>query len=311
MSEKREQIDRHAVDLLLMVLEQPKLIVTAAAIELLGQHRAAPLIQAGLLKSIDHERTTTATDDHDDTPITLTWSPEHGGYGYFSPTAGWITVRSEETTRYSVDMPVLFARLMLNMEVSSRGDPTPLLPNLLWGIGDVRLGRRTQRVPIWYARRLHAPSVLQQVKDAAKARPPSQLRILLTSTPSRRLPAESLPGHIIVAIGDVIDFDAGICVDPGILAARLAHGCDDGQPVSMAADGASITVRGKTYPFTGTKQRAIIRHLFEAWRRGERECLTAAVLEAADSGAQVRTLAKAFKPRTDWREFIKEEHGRC
>lgn len=79
----------------------------------------------------------------------------------------------------------------------------------------------------------------------------------------------------------------------------------------MAADGASITVRGKSYAFTGTKQRAIIRHLFEAWQRGERECLTAAVLEAADSGDQVRTLGKAFRGRADWREFIKEERGRC
>ncbi|BAS01110.1 hypothetical protein BV133_3516 [Blastochloris viridis] len=34
-------------------------------------------------------------------------------------------------------------------------------------------------------------------------------------------------------------------------------------------------------------------------------------MEAADSGDQVRTLGKAFKGRTDWREFIKEERGRC
>ena len=49
----------------------------------------------------------------------------------------------------------------------------------------------------------------------------------------------------------------------------------------------------------------------EAWQKGERECLTAAVLASADSGDQVRTLGKAFKGRTDWREFIKEERGRC
>ena len=39
--------------------------------------------------------------------------------------------------------------------------------------------------------------------------------------------------------------------------------------------------------------------------------LTAEVLEAAGYSASVNTLAMAFSKRTDWRDFIKEQHGRC
>lgn len=72
-----------------------------------------------------------------------------------------------------------------------------------------------------------------------------------------------------------------------------------------------VTVLGNKYRFTGVKQRAIIRHLHEAYASGTPECITSQVLEAAECGASVNTLAKAFAGREDWRDFIAEEGGRC
>ncbi len=79
----------------------------------------------------------------------------------------------------------------------------------------------------------------------------------------------------------------------------------------MAADGAAVTVYGKRYSFSGSKQRAVIRQLFEAWQSGQPERLTAEVLENAGYSDSVNTLAKAFSKRPDWRDFIEEQHGRC
>ena len=62
---------------------------------------------------------------------------------------------------------------------------------------------------------------------------------------------------------------------------------------------------------TGSKQRAGIRQPFEAWQSGQPERLTAEVLEAAGYSDGANTLAKAFSKRSDWRDFIKEQHGRC
>ena len=103
-----------------------------------------------------------------------------------------------------------------------------------------------------------------------------------------------------------------LVVDPAILAARISGSVTrDDQQISIAAEGAVVTVLGNKYRFTGVKQRAIIRHLHEAYASGTPECITSQVLEAAECGASVNTLAKAFAGREDWRDFIAEEGGRC
>jgi hypothetical protein len=45
------------------------------------------------------------------------------------------------------------------------------VPELLWKIGDARVERRSQRGPIWFARRLYDQSVWRQIKDVASRRP--------------------------------------------------------------------------------------------------------------------------------------------
>lgn len=147
MSDRPPQVDRRAVDLLLQILETPGASVTAAAIETLGPDLAAPLIGAGLLKPAGHEATAVSMSDHDDVPVNLTRSAENRGYGYFSPTAGWITVPTELRTRHRVDIPMFMAQLLASLDRRSAGT-VPLIPELLWEVGDVRLGRRPQRVPL-------------------------------------------------------------------------------------------------------------------------------------------------------------------
>ena len=124
---------------------------------------------ANLLVRCGHELVTTSMADHDDAPVSLTWSAEHNGYGYFSPSAGWITVPEERLVVFGVNMPVMLARMMVRMDVSSRAGPVALAPNLLWEIGDVRFGGRRQSVPVWFARRLQEPSVWQHLRDAVRS----------------------------------------------------------------------------------------------------------------------------------------------
>lgn len=311
MSDRVAQVDRNSVDLLLKILEQPKPIVTAEAIATLGQHRVAPLMQAGLLKPAGHEKASTSMSDHDDAPVALTWSPEHGAHGYFSPTAGWITVRGDETARYGVDIPVFFAHLMLGTDVSARGGPVPLLPDLLWEIGDVRLGSRKHLVPIWFARRLSDRATWGQVAEAARRRPTTQLRVLLTSTPSRRLPTEPLSSHLIVAVEDVIDFNTGIGIHPSILAARLdgSHRPNVDSAIDLSPDGKRLVINGTvTIDFKSDIHLTIIRKLVTGYREGKR-FRARELLDHAQSSA--KTLRQAFGDER-WAElepYLKSENG--
>jgi hypothetical protein len=262
-----------ALELLLNAVETPEAAISGAVLDDYHASDSIILKETGLLKLHGHEDVSVSGADHDDVPVTLSWSAEDGGLGYFSPTAGWINVPEDRIARFRVDFSVLLARLMIQADVSSRSGPTPLIPDLLWEIGDVRLGRRTQRVPIWFARRLHERSVWRQVKDMAKARPTTGLRVVLTSTPSNRFLDEAIAGHLLVGIRDVIDFASGLAVHPDILAARLdgSHQPDVEEALYLSPDGKQLLINGDvTIRFRSAPHIVIIRKLVTGFREGKR-----------------------------------------
>jgi len=264
----------------------------------------------GLLKLAGEHRASPSLVDHEDEPVELIWSGEHRGYGYFSPATGWVTVPNCLLALFGVSFDALI-RHVLGALNGTYETPIVLVPDLLWEVGQVRLPGRGKRVPVWIARRLGDPVVWDRFLDTVLLRPAPGLRIVLTFTSADRLPLRTTHGHEIIALRDVAG-SGRLTVDPDLLAARVASGAprsDDA--ISIGADGASLTVRGQRYVFSGVKQRTITRHLYDAWKSGSPECLTAEVLESAGCSATVNTLAKAFSGRQDWREFIREEHGRC
>ena len=304
-------LESAALELLLTAIETPEAAISGAVLDDYHASESVTLKEAGLLKPDGHEAVSASLADHDDVPVTLTWSADDGGLGYFSPGAGWVTVAEDRITRFRVDFPVLLARLMVQTDVSSRSGPAPLVPDLLWEIGDVRLGRRTQRVPIWFARRLHEPSVWRQIKDVAKARPTSGLRVVLTSTPSHRFPDEVIAGHLLVGIRDVIDFASGLAVHPDILAARLdgSHQPDVEEALYLSPDGKQLLINGDvTIRFRSAYHIAIIRKLVTGFREGKR--FTAReLLDHAQSSSDTLRQAFGAKKWAQLEPYIKTRDG--
>jgi hypothetical protein len=312
MPDRQPSLDQQTIDILLSVIETPHAVVTSAALDGFYAAKAPALKASGLLELKDHRRAAVSLADHDDEPVNLSWSPEHRGYGYFSPSAGWVSVSDSQMASFGISFEKLFKCLLERLDISTRAAPTVLLPDLLWEIGEVRLPGRGKRVPLWIGRRLADTKVWCRFAETVRARPAPGLRIVLSLTSADRLPAQIHQGHSIIAVRDIVDHASGLLVDPDLLAARVATGTTSTDAlITMAADGASVTVRGKRYAFSGSKQRAVIRQLYEAWEAGKPECLKAEVLENAEYSSSVNTLTKAFSGRTDWRDFIKEEHGRC
>lgn len=291
MPERASRPGATALELLLSVIETPEAVVSGAV---LGDYYAASstvLTEAGLLKPDGHEAVSVSQANHDDVPVTVSWCPDGGGMGYFSPTAGWVTVPDERIGRFRVDFPAVIARLMLLAEWSSRMGPMPLIPDLLWEIGDVRLGRRTQRVPIWFGRRLHDPSVWRQVVNVAKSRPAPRLRVLLTSTPIHRLPEEALPGHLVIGVRDVIDFSTGLSVHPDILAARLdgSHRPNVEAAIDLSPDGRRLTINGTvTIDFKSDIHIGIIRKLVSGHQEGKRFSVQELLTEGGSGSTGLR-----------------------
>ncbi|CUA90351.1 hypothetical protein Ga0061061_11254 [Chelatococcus sambhunathii] len=191
-------IDRRAVDLLLSIVESADAKVAGAVLSDYHANSAEKLLAANVLRPDGHNAAAASLADFEDEPVSLSWSSERNGYGYFSPSAGWVDVPKERMGVYGVDFPVLFARLLVGLDIASRGGARALVPRALWELGDARIGRRPQRVPIWFARRLSDRRIWADVADAARRRPTPHVRILLTSTPSGRLHEPGLPGHLVV-----------------------------------------------------------------------------------------------------------------
>lgn len=304
-------IDPAAGELLLNIVETADAVVSGGVLAEYFSSAGAQLRDNGLLLPHGQETATVSLTDHADESVSVIWSADHNGYGYFSPTAGWVAVTDEQIRRFRVNFSVVIARLMLRADWNSRHGAVALIPDLLWEIGDVRIGRRAQRVPIWFGRRLHDPSVWRQVGDVAKTRPTPHLRILLTSTPDHRRPESSLPGHVVVGVRDVIDFNAGLVINPDILAALL-----DGAPpedvherVHLSRSGQTLVINGNvTINFKSDIHVAAVQKLVQGFRDGKRYSARE-ILDHARSSAT--TLRQAFGAER-WAQlepYLKSENG--
>lgn len=312
MTRSSLKIDRRAAKLIWTIAETPSGRISHSALMTYYPVQGEQLVKASLLKPVQGERAITSLVDHDDEPVNLIWSGEHDGYGYFSPNAGWIEADADELVTFELQFEQLIALALSGLDCPLATRPVTLIPGLLWEIGDCRLPGRAKKVPVWIARGLSNSKIWHEFKAKTQTRPSPSLRAVLSLGPETALPTVHVSGHEIVSVESVANTGTGFLVDANVLAARVSLGTgNDEALVVMAADGGVITVRGKRYTFSGSKQKAVIRQLFDAWDSGQPECSTVIVLYDAGYRDSVNTLGKAFSGRKDWREFIEEKNGTC
>jgi hypothetical protein len=311
MTSHSSRIDHRGLGLISVVADTPDAQIAAGVLRMYHAAAGRQLLAAGVLARGADDAVTTSLVDHDDEPVPLVRSPDDGSHGYFSPNAGWVKVGPKQTALYRLDMSALLSRLTAQFDLAIRYGPTALIPHLLWEIGDMRLGRRAERVPVWFARRLSNQTVANLVADAAKARPALRTRILLTTTPSSHLKLPSASGQLVVDIRDVVDFADGIAVQPDILAARLdgTHPPDPSEPLNLSPDGKQLVILGgDPISFKSEIQIKILRTLVEGFKESKRYTADD-LLSRAGSG--VTTLQRAFG-NAKWAQlspFIKSTNG--
>ncbi len=305
-------LTRAAADLVLAIAATPTARISSAVLRDEFEAAAAEFDGSALLQKDGQDFAAVSLADHDDAPVSVTWSPQDQNWGYFSPNVGWVAVPEDRLISYRLNFDALLPRVVAGLYAAKTIPCTPIIPEHLWEMGDVRLPGQSRRVPLWITRRLTDRAVWASFTEAIRRRPAPGLRIVLSLTPTHRLEKEIHLGHSIVALRDVALAADPLVVDPAILAARVSGGAPRGdQLISIAGEGGVVYVGKKTYHFPGVKQRAVIRTLYAAFEIGDPACVTAQVLESAEYSASVNTLEKAFSGREDWREFIAEKGGRC
>lgn len=312
MTRSLKRIDERAVNLCLEVVETSGCRISASV--LFDYHRQAgqSLIDAGLLTADAYDPVAVSVVDHDDEPVTLVWSPEHRGYGYFSPAAGWVAVPHERLQQSHVDMEAMIARLVDRLDLPGKTRPTERISGILWEIGDARLPGRSGRTPIWFARRLGDANVWRQAVAYLRGRPPSDFRVVITTSVPARLPREELSRHDIIEIWDVDDHDIGLVVEPSYLAAQLTSGATSSgdDSVRHASGFRHVWVGNREFRFNGDKHRQIVEYLFNAWARGEASVSSVAMFADLEFETTSR-LRDIFKGHKDWKALIEAKGGAC
>jgi hypothetical protein len=268
------------------------------------------LMGSGILLNVGRAETVASMDDFEDEPTRVDWSAEQGSFGYHASDGRWVAVPAEELAIYGVAMTKFLNQLLVSCEHLSEGGKDPLVPNVVWDLGTVRLHGRGKPVSVWFARKLSDARHRSALEAMVARRPPADLRIVITST-ADCLDLDAV-SHVLVSMRDVLEAPDGIVVDPAILAQRLMLVPSSLlKPVKHSPDYGTIYIGDAKFEFTGLQHRAILKILVDAYNSGDPVWLTADVLVEVKAGDKVTNLGRAFSGNKHWRKFIKEKAGQC
>ena len=299
-----------AVDLLLRILEIKSARMAGGIMLASFGEAARVLLASDILAKVGQSNVVAAMDDYEDEPTRVEWSPERESHGYYSSSGKWVAVPEEELNLYGVKMPAFLTQLLVRCDRVTSPAQDPLVADILWDLGTVRLEARGKPVSVWLARRLFDEGHSGKVESMAANRPPADTRVIIT--PTDGCGDIRAAGHLTVAIRDVAASSAGFVIDPAALAKRLKLVPSSlVKPIRHSADYGTIFIGNEKYEFTGLQHRAILTILVDAYNSNDPVRLTADVLEEVKAGIKVTNLGRAFSGNKHWRKFIKEKAGQC
>lgn len=286
--------------------------IQAATLRQVAPRATDELLGAKLLVASGHIPVVTAMDAFEDEPIPAEWCAKRRQFGYHNSVGRWVAVDADELTALAVDYGLALAKMLVTFERAGPSRPTPLIPDLVWDVGTIRLTGAKSSVPVWFARHLADPEVWGGLDALFERRPPDEVRVVLTSTPGERIPITANRRNVVVSVADVIGSPDKLAISPQALGARVFPGQVQRRfPIDHSEDCGIVWHRGETMTFGGDKQRQLLQRLFAAYWAKSAVLRIAALLEDVGSGNQVNTLKKAFGRRTDWQRFIKFDDGNC
>jgi len=292
---KARDIPRCGGELLLRVLEQNEPIIAAAETDALPSDLLAALLKAGALER--HTATRTAVIAHDDGTrfVDLVWYPDRNAYGYFDAADGHVVLEPEAQAAFRVNLPWWLRRLVTCLDLSNATQPTEIVLDHAWEIGDLWITRQ-RKVPMVFARRLHLNATLEALQEALAKRRGRGGGLILTSSQTSLRTFIDDPPYQVMSIFDVLTNDAeNFAIDRGLLTSAYVAAKKDRvvtEPLDLSLDGRRLVINGNvTIDFKTDIHIMIIQQLVNGYRAGKR-FRASELLKEAKSG--VTTLRRAF-----------------
>lgn len=293
-------------------MEARSMSLQASALHQVSRSATDALNAAKLLVPNGHVPVVARMDDYEDEPVEATWSAELKTYGYHDSTGRWVKIAHQDIAACRVDYGLALAKMLVAFERAGPPRPAPLIADVAWDLGTIKLTGAKAHVPVWFARRLGDPAVWAQIEALTARKPPQEIRIILTSTPGERIPETAQKRTHIINVADVAGDPAKLAISPQVLGARVFPGQVQRRfPIDHSDDYGIVWLRGETLTFGSDKQRQLLGLLFDAYWSGSPVCRTAVVLFEAGYGDSTNAFSKVFSGRDDWRSFIKYADGNC
>jgi hypothetical protein len=305
------------VDLLLSIAESPRIAISGAALDGFHKTIGTVLVSAGAIKPDGFEAVAVSQADHDDAIVSLVWSSELGGYGYFSPAVGLIRIDDDRLRRYKLDFSWFLRWLVRHLGFDPGAQSMCLIADKLWDLGDIWLGttkRMRRRTAVYFARRLTEPETITQVAAVLRMHRIRTGKVILTTSKDLALARTIIADTCAILRVDTcaragID---GFDLDPEIIYSAV-YGLSAPRtklPVQANADFRVIRIGDREFRFLGDKQRQVIGFLYQRWEKGEGPISTALMFEEL-GWSETKRLRDLFKGHASWRQLLGFEDGAC
>ena len=251
------------------------------------------MLNAGALERKAPSRTILVGGEDGPRFVDLIWYPDRNAYGYFDAADGHVVVAADEHAVFRLNPAWWLRWLATDLDLGNATQPTEIVPNHAWDIGDLWITRQ-RKVPVLFSRRLYSDVQLEALQIALSRRRGRAGGLVLTSSqnPLRNLIED--PTCQVVPISSILTNDADkfavdrdLVMSPYISPTRVRGVAES---IYLSPDGRRLVINGDTtIDFKSDRHVKIIRRLVDGYHEGKR-------FRASEllGGATVMTLRRAF-----------------
>lgn len=306
------RLTRRGGELLLRILEQSRPAIAAAALQDFPSDLPAELIKLGALERNGASRAALVPGD-DDGPAfrDLTWQAGRKSYGYFDAFDGNVVLAPESQMLYRVALPWWLAWLADSLQLTNSGQPTELVQESAWDIGDLWITRQ-RNIPVLFVRRLHRDATFKALREVLQRRSGRNGGLILTSG-RNSTPQSVAERFTVVLIADVLTNDSQVfSIDRKLLLSpftSISAMAAPTQPLQLSPDGRRLIINGTvTIDFKSNIHIKLVQRLVDSHKAGKR-WRAQELLDGA--GSSVTTLARAFggKKWSQIKPYLTSENG--
>jgi hypothetical protein len=267
-------ITRRGGELLLRTLEQDEPVIAAAAMDDLPSDLLSTLLNSGAIERQPASRTMLLADDDGTRFVDLIWYSDRNAYGFFDGADGHVVLRPDAIAVFRVNLLWWLRWLASNLDLNNATQPTEILPNSVWDIGDLWITRQ-RKVPVLFARRLSRDAQFEALQAALVKRRGRGSGLILTSSRSPLRSSIKDPHYLVVPISDVLTNDnIDFAIDRALVMSPYVPAMKGGgvtAPIYLSPDGRTLVINGViTVDFKSERHIAIIRRLVVGNSEGRR-----------------------------------------